>query len=65
MSMVISIFKGHLLWIPKMSEIGSYFDIQDRFGNHALKGCSMELHNIGIALSGGGDPGHNFSSWPF
>lgn len=37
-----------------MSEIGCYFDIQDRLRNHALKGRSMELHNIGIALSGGG-----------
>ena len=47
-------FKGYLLCIPKTSEIGCCCDIQDRLRNHALKGRSMELHNIGIALSGGG-----------
>ena len=52
--LVISIFKGRQLCNLKTTETESRFEIQDRPGNLALKGCSMELHNIGIALSGGG-----------
>ena len=43
-----------MLYIPKTSEIGCCCDIQDQLRTHVLKGRRMELHNIGIALSGGG-----------